>query len=129
MESAGSRYLLRLPASGGTERTAVPESGVTPELLAALLGTDVTERYRLPEAPDAFAGKSALCYFIDARGGEKALPVNFAGTCFYHTGCPIHGDLLLAVCSEDCGEKEVSGLTAAECDLLTAWLNAQFPVF
>lgn len=129
MEYADCRYLLRLPASGGMERIAVSGSSVTPEHLAALLDTDVTERMRLPEMPESLAGRFALCYFIDARGGEKSLPVNFAGTCFYHTGCPIHGDLLLAACAENSESTEVSGLTEAECETLTAWLTAQFPVF
>lgn len=122
-------YLLRLPAAGGMERIAVPESGVTPEQLAALLGTDVTERMRLQEMPDAFSGRFALCYFIDARGGEKSLPVNFAGTCFYHTGCPIHGDLLLASCGADSAGTDASGFSEAECETLAAWVSAQFPVF
>lgn len=128
MEQSGERYLLRLPASGGTERIAVPQSGVSGGLLAALLHTDVTERMRLPVMPEAFAGRFVLCYFIDARGGERALPVNFAGTCFYHNGCPIHGDLLLAACGGDSESTAVSGFTEADCAVLTAWLSAEFPV-
>ena len=129
MEPSGERYLVRLPASGGAEQISVPEAGVSAALPAELLHTDVTERMRLPVMPQAFAGRFVLCYFIDARGGERALPVNFAGTCFYHTGCPIYGDLLLAACSGDSGSPAVSGLTASECETLTAWLSAEFPVF
>ena len=72
MEPSGTKYLVRLPVSGGTERVAVPAAGVSEAQLAALLQTDVTERMRLQEMPDAFSGRFALCYFIDARGGEKS---------------------------------------------------------
>ena len=129
MEPSGTKYLVRLPVSGGTERVAVPAAGVSEAQLAALLQTDVTERMRLPVMPREFAGRFAVCYFIDGRGGEKQLPVNFAGTCFYHTGCPIYGDLLLAACEENSESKAVSGFSAADCGTLTAWLSEQFPAF
>ena len=121
-------YLLRLPASGGME--AVPVSGsIPPDTLAALLQTDVTERMRVPVMPEGLSADSVLCYFIDARGGDKALPANFPGTCFYHTGCPVCGDLLLALCDADSDSAAVSGLTAAQAALLTDWLHEQFPAY
>ena len=87
MEQSGERYLLRLPASGGTERIAVPQSGVSGGLLAALLHTDVTERMRLPVMPEAFAGRFVLCYFIDARGGERTAG-QFCGNLFLSQRLP-----------------------------------------
>lgn len=119
------RYLVRVPVSGACTVLPVPES-VTEQILAELLETDVTERMRMPAAAQTDE-RSVLCYFIDARGGEKNLPVNFRGTCFYHTGCPIHGDLLLARCPADAAETGVFGLDAAEAERLCAWVHAQFP--
>ena len=122
-----AQFLIRIPAEGEPETVSLPDD-VHPDhaLLAALLHTDVTERLRLFEMPDGFAENTALLYFIDARGGEKGLPVNFCGTCFYHTGCPIHGDLLLAACSIAEPEGAVRGFTAEEAALLLEWLNRDF---
>lgn len=108
------------------EEIPLPERAPDDALLAALLHTDVTERLRLPAKPESFSGDTALCYFIDARGGEKALPVNFAGTCFYHTGCPIYGDLLLAKCSAANPEGEIEAFSGAESGILREWLRDTF---
>ena len=118
-------YLICVPAAGGFAKLPI-DTQPDDVLLAELLHTDVTERLRLPAVPTGFPADTALCYFIDARGGEKALPVNFCGTCFYHTGCPIHGDLLLAACSIAEPEGAVRGFTAEEAALLLEWLNRDF---
>ena len=124
------QYLIRIPAHGACSAAALTQDTVTPDVLAAMLDTDVTERMRLPVTPEAFADEpSVLCYFIDARGGERDLPVNFCGTCFYHTGCPIHGDLLLARCEQDADSAAVSGFTAEEAQCLIDWLHTQFPEY
>ena len=125
----GSRFLVRISASGVLSRTDAGFGAVTEEALAALLDTDVTERLRLPALPPEWDSACPLCYFIDARGGDRGLPANFAGTCFYHTGCPIFGDLLLAACSPDSAETAVRGLTAPEADCLMQWLAEQFPAY
>lgn len=121
-------YILRIPSAGGAEEITlqdVPDA----QTLAALLHTDVTERMRIPVMPDAFAEDCVLCYFIDARGGDKELPANFLGTCFYHTGCPVYGDLLIAKCSADSDSAEISGFSADELQTLRDWLTAQFPAY
>lgn len=117
------RILFLITADGRCAELSAEET-VPPETLAALLHTDVTERLRLSASP---AG--ALCYVIDARGGEKELPANFCGTCFYHTGCPIFGDLLLAKAPADNADETVRGLTAAEAEAIRGWLKAMFPDF
>ena len=119
--------LLRIPAANRLEIEFLKECAAPDDaLLASLLHTDVTERLRLFEMPDGFAENTALLYFIDARGGEKGLPVNFCGTCFYHTGCPIHGDLLLAKCDAASPEGQISAFTADEAELLLRWLKQEF---
>ena len=122
--------LLRIPAAGKEEILTVSDAPVPPQTLAALLDTDVTERMRVPAMPKEFADADfVLCYFLDARGGEKPLPANFIGTCFYHTGCPIFGDLILAACTQDSDSAEISGLTPEQCSILTEWLHEQFPEY
>ncbi len=121
--------VLRLPAAGGCERLPVPAPEITQEMLAALLQTDVTERMRMPVMPDGLADSAVLCYFIDARGGERGLQANFPGTCFYHTGCPIFGDLVLALCDRDSDSAVISALDPQQADLLTQWLHAQLPAY
>lgn len=124
------RYLIRIPARGIWNAEPIPQETVTQEMLAALLHTDVTERMRLPVMPDALAkDESVICYFIDARGGERGLTANFCGTCFYHTGCPIYGDLLLARCAQDADSAAVSGFDDDEAACLMDWLRAQFPEY
>lgn len=124
------QYLLRLPASGGAERIPVPAEGVTQALLCDLLQTDVTERMRVPVMPEMLTETAnVLCYFIDARGGDKGLPANTPGTCFYHTGCPIFGDLLLCFCDQESDSAAVSGFSESQCAMLQDWLAAQFPAY
>lgn len=94
------------------------------EALCQLLHTDVTERLRAFEAPESFVRQGiSLCYYIDARGGERELDSNFCGTCLYHTGCPIYGDLILTAAQDDA----LRGMSEAECDELAQWLTRQFP--
>ena len=125
-------YIVKVPANGSC--AVIPagaENGVIPaETLAELLETDVTERMRIPAAPAELTGENrVLCYWIDARGGEKDLPVNFCGTCFYHTGCPIHGDLLIAPADSDAEESTIWGFTQEYAEAVAAWLKAQFPEY
>lgn len=122
-------YLMRITASGVVEAVTVTETPVPAQTLAALLHTDVTERMRIPVMPEKLAGELALCYFIDARGGDRRLPTNFLGTCFYHTGCPVYGDLLIAACREDSESDAVFGFTEAQKDLLHMWLQEQFSAY
>lgn len=120
-------YLLRIPANGEPETVSLPDNAHPDDaLLAALLHTDVTERLRLAAAPGFCGDETALCYFIDARGGEKNLPVNFIGTCFYHTGCPVHGDLLLLCCGRNDPQGAVSGFSEQEAAALLTWLRQEF---
>lgn len=121
-------YVLRIPTSGGAEEIALSEP-ITAQTLAELLQTDVTERMRIPVMPDAFGDDCVLCYFIDARGGDKALAANFLGTCFYHTGCPVYGDLLIAKCSAESENAAVSGFSETELHTLRDWLTEQFPAY
>lgn len=121
--------LLRITAQGSLEQIGVPAEALAEETLAKLLDTDVTERLVLPVRPPEWAEETLLCYLIDARGGDKVLPANFLGTCFYHTGCPILGDLLLAKCDSDSISARVQGMSAEEADALTAWLRAQFSAY
>lgn len=119
-------YLISIPAEGESKLLFVPDHAPFAELIPAMLHTDVTERLRLAAQPEGFPEGAALCYFIDARGGEKALPANFTGTCFYHTGCPIYGDLILAKCSVSDPEGEAEGFTEAEAGMLRLWLKSEF---
>lgn len=121
-------YILRIPSAGGAEEIPL-QTNADAQTLAALLHTDVTERMRVPVMPESFPADCVLCYFIDARGGDKELPANFFGTCFYHTGCPVFGDLLLAKCSADSDSAEISGFSDEELHMLREWLNAQFPAY
>ena len=122
-------YVVRVSVTGHTEAVDVMMD-VPQETLCGLLETDVTERMRVPVMPDAFAGEDfVLCYFIDARGGDKALPADALGTCFYHTGCPICGDLLLAACAQDSDSAAVRGFSKAQADALLEWLRTQFPAY
>ncbi len=123
-------YLLRITAKGVLTRNAAGEgTALSAAQAAALLDTDVTERLVLPVQPPEWTAGRLLCYLIDARGGDTALPANFLGTCFYHTGCPIFGDLLLAQCSAESRSDEVCGMSEADADALTAWLKAQFSAY
>lgn len=111
------RVLLLLTTDGKCTEIPAAET-VPPEMLAAHLHTDVTEQMGLFQPP-----LPHLCYWIDARGGEKQLPSNFCGTAFYHTGCPIFGDLLLAVSEQE----TVNSLTAPQAETVRAWLRTMFP--
>ena len=122
-------FFLRIPANGQTEAVAVSAGAVAAEETSALLHTDVTERMRIPVMPEGIEPDCVLCYLIDARGGDKSLPANFIGTCFYHTGCPVYGDLLIVKCRENSGDAEILGLTEDETALLRRWLAAQFPAY
>lgn len=122
-------YLLRITAGGAAERIAAEETPVSGEQLAALLQTDVTERMRIPVMPEALGEGRVLCYFIDARGGDRGLPANFLGTCFYHTGCPVYGDLLIALCSAERESDAAFGMTEAEAETVEAWLKTQFSAY
>ena len=125
----GLGYVIRVSVTGHAEKIAVLAQ-VPEETLCGLLETDVTERMRVPVMPEAFENEGfVLCYYIDARGGEKALPSNALGTCFYHTGCPIFGDLLLAACPPSHEDDRVSAFTEQQADLLLDWLRTQFPAY
>ena len=121
------RFLIRVSVSGDTEAVPVPAGEVPQEILCTLLQTDVTERLRLSETPEMRDASAVLCYLIDARGGDRGLPVNSVGTCFYHTGCPVFGDLLIGSCMQEHAAAAVFGFSAADRDLLLQWLTEQFP--
>ena len=116
-----TRCFVRVPVSGACTLTDGTDA-------AALLQTDVTERYLFSVQPEQFAGQ-VLCYLIDARGGERGLPVNLCGTCLYHTGCPIYGDLLIGRCTDDPQDETVTGFTPEEAAQIAAWMHAQFPSY
>ena len=122
--------LLRVSTDGKPEQIAVTPGSVTYALLADLLHTDVTERLRvsrMPELPDA--GDAVLCFVIDARGGDRSLPANTTGTCLYHTGCPIYGDLIFALCEQDSDSAAVSGFDRTQSEQLRTWLDTDFAAF
>lgn len=121
------QYLIRVTAEGVREAVAVPAGDIPQELTAALLHTDVTERLRIPFRPDALTGNRLLCYLIDARSGDRGLPMNRIGTCFYLTGCPVCGDLLIGNCGNDPAQTAFFGFSEDEKNLLLRWLNDQFP--
>jgi len=69
-------YLIRADVSGRLEKTAVLRE-VPEETLCTLLNTDVYERMRISVVPENLESQGfVLCYFIDARGGDKQLPSN-----------------------------------------------------
>lgn len=114
-------YLVRVSSDATVAKEAAYDC--SEQTLCALLSAEVTERLRALESPEAFAKQGiTLCYYIDGRGGERQLDSNFCGTCLYHTGCPIYGDLLFAAVQDQIPR----GMTAAECDVLIAWLCEQF---
>ena len=121
------QYLIRVTAEGVREAVAVPAGDIPQEMPAALLDTDVTERLRIPFRPDELTGNRLLCYLIDARSGDRGLPVNRIGTCFYLTGCPVCGDLLIGCCSGDPAQTAFFGFSEDEKNLLLRWLDEQFP--
>ncbi len=114
-------YLVRVTTAAAVKKE--PVSDCSEQTLCDLLSAEVTERLRAFEAPAAFTQQGiTLCYYIDGRGGERQLDSNFCGTCLYHTGCPVYGDLLFAAVQENTPRS----MTAAECDILVAWLCEQF---
>ncbi|MBR6760575.1 MAG: hypothetical protein IKM30_00890 [Oscillospiraceae bacterium] len=116
------RFLLRVDTA--LRVSMHPVEQVTENRLCDLLACDVTERMRAFEVPAAFAEQGIrLCYYIDGRGGERALPANLCATCFYHTGCAVYGDMLLAAV---CGDT-VRGFSMQEAEQLSAWLKEQMP--
>ena len=122
------QYLIRVSASGEKEAVPVPAGCIPQEMLCSLLDTDVTERLRIPVKPEAWEADAVLCYLIDARSGDRGLPPNLIGTCFYHTGCPVCGDLLICACPDDHENAEITGFSDTEKELLLNWLDAQFPL-
>lgn len=122
--------LMRICADGRPEQIPVSPGSVTRAMLADLLHTDVTERLRVPPMPEQPEAENAvLCFFIDARGGDRALPANPLGTCLYHTGCPIYGDLIFALCSQDSDSAAVSGFDSMQSEKLRKWLYEEFAAF
>ncbi|MCQ2435147.1 MAG: hypothetical protein MJ062_07915 [Oscillospiraceae bacterium] len=122
-----SQFVIRISAvSQMCEPLELQE--LSEQTLCELLDTDVTERLRVPEAPPFLqdAPDRVLCYLIDARGGEKSLPTNLCGTCFYHTGCPVYGDLVLVMCSRNEADTSLFGFTKAQSEALIRWLAEQF---
>lgn len=122
-----SDYILKISAESQVcEPLRMQE--VTDRAICALLDTDVTERLRVAVQPPVLSDSNrVLCYLIDGRGGEKALAANLCGTCLYHTGCPIYGDLVFVLCDPDESESAFFGMRQSEADALAAWLSEQFP--
>lgn len=119
--------LLRITADGKPEQITVSAGSVTQAMLAGLLHTDVTERLRVSRYPEQLCtGNTVLCFFLDARGGDRALSTNTLGTCLYHTGCPIYGDLIFALCAQDSDSAAVSGFDSEQYAQLLAWLQTDF---
>lgn len=117
-------YVVRVSAVG-QKLQICPISDSTPQADACrLLDTDVTERLRVPVNPP-FLSDSVLCYLIDGRSGEKSLPANICGTCLYHTGCTIYGDLLFVLCSKQAQNEEFCGMTKQQAEQLSIWLREQ----
>ena len=123
----GQQYLIRVSVSGRREAVPVPAGAVPQEMLCGLLRTDVTERLRIPVRPEAWRNEKLLCYLIDARSGDRGLPANRIGTCFYLTGCPVCGDLLIGVCADDPAKTAFYGVSEAETEVLLQWLDEQVP--
>ena len=125
-----SESLIRVSADGKPEQISVTPGSVTRAMLADLLHTDVTERLRVPEMPAQLAAEDAvLCFFIDARGGDRALPANPLATCLYHTGCPVFGDLIFVLCAQDSDSAAASGFDAQQSAQLRTWLKTEFAAF
>ena len=120
-------YLIRVPVSGPLEAVQLPGGAIPQETLCSLLQTDVAERLRIAVRPESLDEDAALCYLTDARGGDKSLLANWIGTCFYHTGCPVFGDLLICKCPQEHPEADVSGFSEEQKDLLLTWLGNEFP--
>lgn len=122
--------LLRVNADGTMEQIMLSGGSVTQDMLAGLLHTDVTERLRVSRYPEQIAaGDSVLCFYLDARGGDRSLPANTLGTCLYHTGCPICGDLIFVLCAQDHHSDAVSGFDPEQYAQLLAWLHTEFSAF
>lgn len=120
-------YLLRVRSDGTPEQIPAAAGRVTQKLLAELLGTDVTERFRVSQKPPELqAGDSVLCFFLDARSGDRSLNANTLATCLYHTGCPIYGDMIFALCAQDSDSAAVSGFDEMQYAQLFAWLKRDF---
>lgn len=120
-------YLICVTAAGIRTAVPVPAGAVPQEMLSAFLHTDVTERLRIPFRPENLSGEHTLCYLIDARSGDRGLPVNRIGTCFYLAGCPVCGDLLIGACANEQEQTAFYGFSEAEKDLLLEWLDDRFP--
>lgn len=118
--------LLKITTAGRFAKLPADSGEIAEATLAAHLDTDVTERLRITEPLQGLLDAS-VCYFIDARGGDKALDTNFIGTALYHSDCPLFGDLLFARCGAQDAEGSVSAFTDAEAEALLTWLRAQFP--
>lgn len=92
-----------------------------------LLDTDVTERLRVSVMPPFLHDcDRVLCYLIDGRGGEKSLPANICGTCLYHSGNTIYGDLLFVLCNPQEQDETIFGLEQSQAEQLCIWLREQF---
>lgn len=124
-----SESLIRVNADGAPAQIPVTPGSVTHAMLADLLHTDVTERLRVSVNPLQDANGAVLCFFIDARGGDRQLPANPLGTCLYHTGCPIYGDLIFALCEQDSDSAAVSGFDRTQSEQLRTWLDTDFAAF
>ena len=124
-----SESLIRVNADGAPAQIPVTPGSVTHAMLADLLHTDVAERLRVSVNPLPDADGAVLCFFIDARGGDRQLAANPLGTCLYHTGCPIYGDLIFALCEQDSDSAAVSGFDRTQSEQLRAWLETDFAAF
>lgn len=79
-----SESLIRVSTDGTPAQIPVTPGNVTHAMLSDLLHTDVTERLRVSVNPLPDADGAVLCFFIDARGGDRQLAANPLGTCLYH---------------------------------------------
>lgn len=101
---------------------------VTTENVCKHLQTDEIQRIPVSKMPPFLMGcDGMLCYVIDAKGYEKALPSNLCGTCLFHTGQPILGTILFVICPEDISDPAMEGFDASETEQLLSWLIGEFP--
>ncbi len=115
-------YFVKLDAVSQSLTLSTADADV-----CSLLQTDVTERCCVSVLPPFLReSEMRLCYLIDGRSGEKDLPANLCGTCLYHTGCPIYGDMIFVLCHQAETDETCFGMSRQQAEQLCTWLKTQF---